>query len=107
MAYLARGNKLDLLEICEEIGVEVNPSSKVAEIKKLILNSQLYVEVEVKIILDRVISDRKKQERISREAKQEQIAREEKQERIAREEKQERIAREDKQHELEMKKLEL
>ncbi|GFT54763.1 uncharacterized protein NPIL_16301, partial [Nephila pilipes] len=89
MAYLARGNKLDLLEICEEIGVEVNPSSKVAEIKKLIMNSQLYVEEEVKIILDRVISDRKEQERISREAKQEQIA------------------REDKQHELEMKKLEL
>ncbi|GFS67546.1 uncharacterized protein NPIL_235561 [Nephila pilipes] len=79
MAFLARGNKLDLLEICEEIGVEVNPSSKVAEIKKLILNSQLYVE-EVKIILDRVISDRKEQER---------------------------IAWEDKQHELEMKKLEL
>ncbi|GFT60717.1 uncharacterized protein NPIL_293211 [Nephila pilipes] len=80
MAYLAKGNKLDLLEICEEIGVEVNPSSKVAEIKKLILNSQLYVEEEVKIILDRVISDRKKQEQ---------------------------IAREEKQHELEMKKLEL
>ncbi|GFT73468.1 uncharacterized protein NPIL_644001, partial [Nephila pilipes] len=89
MAYLAKGNKLDLLEICEEIGVEVDPSSKVAEIKKLILNSQLYVEEEVKIILDRVISDRKEQERISRETKQEQIAREEKQ------------------HELEMKKLEL
>ncbi|GFT01204.1 uncharacterized protein NPIL_498081 [Nephila pilipes] len=89
MAYLSRGNKLDLLEICEEIGVEVNPSIKVAKIKKLILNSHLYVEEEVKIILDRVISDRKEQERISRE------------------EKQERIAREDKQHELEMKKLEL
>ncbi|GFT20149.1 hypothetical protein NPIL_155491 [Nephila pilipes] len=72
-----------------KIGVEVNPSSKVAEIKKLILNSQLYVEEEVKIILDRVISDRKEQERIDREEKQEQIAREEKQ------------------HELEMKKLEL
>ncbi|GFS34228.1 hypothetical protein NPIL_218741 [Nephila pilipes] len=97
MAYLARGNKLDLLEICEEIGVKVNPSSKVAEIKKLILNSQLYVE-EVKTILDRVISDRKEQDRIEKN-------REEIQERIAREEKQERIAREDKQHELEMKKL--
>ncbi|GFT94097.1 hypothetical protein NPIL_148831 [Nephila pilipes] len=73
MAYLARDNKLDLLEICEGIGVEVNPSSKVAEIKKLILNSQLYVEEEVKIILDRVIRDRKEQERIARESKQHEI----------------------------------
>ncbi|GFU13232.1 uncharacterized protein NPIL_510301 [Nephila pilipes] len=80
MAHLPKSNKPDLLEICEEIGVEVDPSSKDAEIKKLILNSQLYAVEEEKIILDRVISDRKEQERIAREAKQ---------------------------HELEMKKLEL
>ncbi|GFY55077.1 SCAN box domain-containing protein [Trichonephila inaurata madagascariensis] len=63
MAYLAKGNKPDLLSVCEEMGAEVDQSSKVVDIKKLILNSQFYVEEEVKIILDRVISDRKEQER--------------------------------------------
>ncbi|GFW14394.1 hypothetical protein TNCV_3328071 [Trichonephila clavipes] len=62
MAYLAKGNKPDLLSVCEEMGVEVDQSSKVIDIKKLILNSESYVEEEVKIILDRVISDRKERE---------------------------------------------
>ncbi|GFT65830.1 SCAN box domain-containing protein [Trichonephila clavipes] len=89
MAYLAKGNKPDLLSVCEEMGVEVDQSSKVVDIKKLILNSESYVEEEVKIILDRVISDRKEQER----SKQEEI--------------EERMAREARQHELELRKLEL
>ncbi|GFT21154.1 SCAN box domain-containing protein [Trichonephila clavipes] len=63
MAYLAKGNKPDFLSVCEEMGVEVDQSSKVVDIKKLILNSESYVEEEVKIILDRVISDRKEQKR--------------------------------------------
>ncbi|GFY56708.1 SCAN box domain-containing protein [Trichonephila inaurata madagascariensis] len=63
MAYLAKGNKPDLLSVCEEMGGEIDQSSKVVDIKKLILNSQFYVEEEVKIILDRFISDRKEQER--------------------------------------------
>ncbi|GFX39313.1 SCAN box domain-containing protein [Trichonephila clavipes] len=53
MAYLAKGNKPDLLSVCEEMGVEVDQSSKVVDIKKIILNSESYVEEEVKIILDR------------------------------------------------------
>ncbi|GFT28393.1 hypothetical protein NPIL_157091 [Nephila pilipes] len=73
MAYLVKGNKPDLLEISEKIGVKIDPSSKVTEIKKLILNSQLHVKEEVKIILDRVISDRKEQERIARQAKQHEL----------------------------------
>ncbi|GFW75686.1 SCAN box domain-containing protein [Trichonephila clavipes] len=91
MAYLAKGNKPDLLSVCEEMGVEVDQSSKVVDIKKLILNSESYVEEEVKIILDRVISDRKERER----SKQEEREREE------------RMAREARQHELELRKLEL
>ncbi|GFX32898.1 SCAN box domain-containing protein [Trichonephila clavipes] len=67
MAYLAKGNKPDLLSVCEEMGVEVDQSSKVVDIKKLILNSESYVEEEVKIILDRVISDRKERERSKQE----------------------------------------
>ncbi|GFX27126.1 SCAN box domain-containing protein [Trichonephila clavipes] len=70
MAYLAKGNKPDLLSVCEEMGVEVDQSSKVVDIKKLILNSESYVEEEVKIILDRVISDRKERERNKQEEKE-------------------------------------
>ncbi|GFT65656.1 hypothetical protein TNCV_2933981 [Trichonephila clavipes] len=70
MAYLAKGNKPDLLLVCEEMGVEVDQSSKVVDIKKLILNSEFYVEEEMKIILDRVISDRKEQERSKQEEKE-------------------------------------
>ncbi|GFV80307.1 hypothetical protein TNCV_4957101 [Trichonephila clavipes] len=70
MAYLAKGNKPDLLAVCEEMGVEVDQSSKVVDVKKLILKSESYVEEEVKIILDRVISDRKEQERSKQEERE-------------------------------------
>ncbi|GFY22447.1 hypothetical protein TNCV_2177081 [Trichonephila clavipes] len=80
MAYLAKGNKPDLLSVCEEMGVEVDQSSKVVDIKKFILNSESYVEEEVKIILDRVISDRKERERSKQEEKER-----EREERMARE----------------------
>ncbi|GFX39037.1 hypothetical protein TNCV_3426231 [Trichonephila clavipes] len=119
MAYLAKGNKPDLLSVCEEMGVEVDHSSKVVDIKKSTLNSESYVEEEVKIILDRVISDRKERERSKQEekereerSKQEEKEREErsKQEREREErerEREERMAREARQHELELRKLEL
>ncbi|GFV28611.1 retrovirus-related Pol polyprotein from transposon 412 [Trichonephila clavipes] len=102
MAYLAKGNKPDLLSVCEEMGVEIDQSSKVVDIKKMILNSEFYVEEEVKIILDRVISDRKEQER----SKQEEKEREERSKQEERE-REERMAREARQHELELRKLEL
>ncbi|GFU56151.1 retrovirus-related Pol polyprotein from transposon 412 [Trichonephila clavipes] len=100
MAYLAKGNKPDPFSVCEEMGVEVDQSSKVVDIKKLILNSESYVEEEVKIILDRVISDRKERERSKQEEK-------EREERSKQEEREERMAREARQHELELRKLEL
>ncbi|GFU59296.1 uncharacterized protein TNCV_4198181 [Trichonephila clavipes] len=113
MAYLAKGNKPDLLSVCEEMGVEVDQSSKVVNIKKLILNSESYVEEEVKIILDRVISDRKERERSKQEekereerSKQEEREREERSKQEERE-REERMAREARQHELELRKLEL
>ncbi|GFT73995.1 hypothetical protein TNCV_1655551 [Trichonephila clavipes] len=106
MAYLDKGNKPDLLSVCEEMGVEVDQSSKVVDVKKkFILNSEFYVEEEVKIILDRVISDRKEHEK----SKQEEKEREEKSKQEEREEREreERMAREARQHELELRKLEL
>ncbi|GFV92616.1 uncharacterized protein TNCV_1374671 [Trichonephila clavipes] len=103
MAYLAKGNKPDLLSVCEEMGVEVDQSSKVVDVKKLILNSKSYVEEEMKIILDRVISDMKEQERSKQEEREER-----KREREERKRKrEERMAREARQHELELRKLEL
>ncbi|GFV26964.1 SCAN box domain-containing protein [Trichonephila clavipes] len=107
MAYLAKGIKPDLLSVCEEMGVEVDQSSKVVDIKKLILNSESYVEEEVKIILDRVISDRKERERSKQEEKErEERSKQEEREREERE-REERMAREARQHELELRKLEL
>ncbi|GFX53735.1 SCAN box domain-containing protein [Trichonephila clavipes] len=77
----------------------------------MILNSEFYVEEEVKIILDRVISDRKEQERSKQEEKEreERSKQEEMEERCKREEREreERMAREARQHELELIKLEL
>ncbi|GFV36301.1 SCAN box domain-containing protein [Trichonephila clavipes] len=104
MGYLAKGNKPDLLSVCEEMGVEVDQSSKVVDIKKLILNSEFYVEEEVKIILHIVISDRRERERKKQEEKErEERSKQEEKER----EREERMAREARQHELELRKLEL
>ncbi|GFX42428.1 hypothetical protein TNCV_1519921 [Trichonephila clavipes] len=75
MAHLAKGNKPDLLSVCEEMVVEVDQSSKVVDIKKLIPYSEFYVEEEVKIIFDRVISDRKEQERSKEKEREERMAR--------------------------------
>ncbi|GFU32523.1 SCAN box domain-containing protein [Trichonephila clavipes] len=86
-------------------------SSKVVDIKKLIPNSESYIEEEVKIILDRVISDRKERERSKQEEKEreERNKQEEKEreERSKQEEREERMARDARQHELELRKLEL
>ncbi|GFU62784.1 SCAN box domain-containing protein [Trichonephila clavipes] len=114
MAYLAKSNKPDLLSVCEEMGVEVDQSSKVVDINKLILNSEFYVEEEVKIILDRVINDRKERERSKQEEREGRSKQEEREGRSKQEEREERerereerMAREARQHELELRKLEL
>ncbi|GFR30662.1 hypothetical protein TNCT_424571 [Trichonephila clavata] len=38
----AKAEKIDLLEICEEISIKIDSSSNVVEIKKLILGSEFY-----------------------------------------------------------------
>ncbi|GFQ78446.1 SCAN box domain-containing protein [Trichonephila clavata] len=70
MVYLAKAKKIDLFEICDEIGVKVNSSSKVEETKKLIFSSDFYEEYEVNIMLERLIEDRKQQEQMARETRQ-------------------------------------
>ena len=61
MAYLVKANKPDLLEICEEIGIEIDPSTEVVDLKKIILKSQLHDEEEVKIIIERILNNRKEE----------------------------------------------
>ncbi|GFV02117.1 hypothetical protein TNCV_4028391, partial [Trichonephila clavipes] len=61
-----KGNKPDLLSVCEKWGVEVDSVQQGGRYKKLILNNESYVEEEVKIILDRVISDRKNEKEVNK-----------------------------------------
>ena len=61
MTYLAKGKKSQLLNVCEELGEEVSPNSKVPDIKQIILNSKNYNEEEVRIILDRIIEESREQ----------------------------------------------
>ncbi|KAF8782543.1 hypothetical protein HNY73_012812 [Argiope bruennichi] len=70
MAYLAKANKPNLLEICEEIGIEVDPSTRVVDIKQKILKSSSYDEEEVRTILDRILTNRKEER--AREEQREQ-----------------------------------
>ncbi|GFW96370.1 hypothetical protein TNCV_1824031 [Trichonephila clavipes] len=65
-----------------------------------LIDLHTYWYVEVKIILDRVISDRKEQERSKQKEREERSKREER-------EREERMAREARQHKLELRKLEL
>ena len=48
MAYLAKANKPDLLDVCEETGMEIDPSTEVlstkSTLKKIILESPLHDE---------------------------------------------------------------
>ncbi|KAG8183286.1 hypothetical protein JTE90_004906 [Oedothorax gibbosus] len=63
MSFLGKGKKQDLLVVCEELGEEVDHLSKVPEIKKVIVGSESYDEIEVKIeMLDRIIEERLRSE---------------------------------------------
>ncbi|GFW11224.1 hypothetical protein TNCV_3807441 [Trichonephila clavipes] len=101
MAYLAKGNKPDLLSVCEEMGVEVDTVQQGGRYKKFILNSEFYVEEEVKIIDDRVISDEKERERNKQEEKEreERSKQEEREGRSKQEEREERSKQEERKKE--------
>ncbi|KAG8199780.1 hypothetical protein JTE90_000873 [Oedothorax gibbosus] len=62
MSFLGKGKKQDLLVICEELGEELDHLSKVPEIKKVIVGSESYDEIEVKVMLDRIIEERLRNE---------------------------------------------
>ncbi|KAG8185258.1 hypothetical protein JTE90_023871 [Oedothorax gibbosus] len=62
MSFLGKGKKQDLLVVCEELGEKVDHLSKVPEIKKVIVGSESYDQIEVKVMLDRIIEERLRNE---------------------------------------------
>ncbi|GFQ67727.1 hypothetical protein TNCT_697661 [Trichonephila clavata] len=58
MAFLAKGKKADLVNVCEELGENVPPNSRVPDIKHIILESKNFNEEAVRIMLDRIIGER-------------------------------------------------
>ncbi|GFQ78045.1 uncharacterized protein TNCT_102461 [Trichonephila clavata] len=87
MAFLAKGKKADLMNVCEELGENVPPNSRVPDIKHIILETE--------------------QQRLEREAEQQR--REAEQQRLEREAEQRRLEREAEaeQRQIELQRLEI
>ncbi|GFQ85403.1 uncharacterized protein TNCT_554381 [Trichonephila clavata] len=62
MAYLAKGRMQDLLELAETLGVSIDDTFKVIDIKDAIIKGQDYDAGFAKECLNRIISDRKELE---------------------------------------------
>ncbi|GFR33150.1 hypothetical protein TNCT_81912 [Trichonephila clavata] len=62
MAYLAKSRRQDLLELAETLGVSIDDTFKVLDIKDAIVKSQGYDADFTKECLNRIISDRKELE---------------------------------------------
>ncbi|GFQ95223.1 hypothetical protein TNCT_539141 [Trichonephila clavata] len=115
MAFLAKGKKADLVNVCEELGENVPPNSTVPDIKHIILESKNFNEEAVRIMLDRIIGERLEEaeaerqqleheaerQRLEREAEQQRLEREAEQQRLEREAEQQRLEREAEQRRLE------
>ncbi|GFQ90994.1 hypothetical protein TNCT_556571 [Trichonephila clavata] len=115
MAFLAKGKKADLVNVCEELGENVPPNSRVPDIKHIILESKNFNEEAVRIMLDRIIGERLEEaeaesqqleheaerQRLEREAEQQRLEREAEQQRLEREAEQQRLEREAEQRRLE------
>ncbi|GFQ74362.1 uncharacterized protein TNCT_134891 [Trichonephila clavata] len=121
MAFLAKGKKADLVNVCEELGENVPPNSRVPDIKHIILESKNFNEEAVRIMLDRIIGERLEEaeaerqqleheaerQRLEREAEQQR--REAEQQRFEREAEQRRLEREAEaeQRQIELQRLEI
>ncbi|GFR27900.1 hypothetical protein TNCT_732181 [Trichonephila clavata] len=121
MAFLAKGKKADLVNVCEELGENVPPNSRVPDIKHIILESKNFNEEAVRIMLDRIIGERLEEaeaerqqleheaerQRLEREAEQQR--REAEQQRLEREAEQRRLEREAEaeQRQIELQRLEI
>ncbi|GFR18228.1 hypothetical protein TNCT_100251 [Trichonephila clavata] len=123
MAFLAKGKKADLVNVCEELGENVPPNSRVPDIKHIILESKNFNEEAVRIMLDRIIGERLEEaeaerqqleheaerQRLEREAEQQRLEREAEQQRLEREAEQRRLEREAEaeQRQIELQRLEI
>ncbi|GFR24698.1 hypothetical protein TNCT_503981 [Trichonephila clavata] len=123
MAFLAKGKKADLVNVCEELGENVPPNSRVPDIKHIILESKNFNEEAVRIMLDRIIGERLEEaeaerqqleheaerQRLEHEAEQQRLEREAEQQRLEREAEQRRLEREAEaeQRQIELQRLEI
>ncbi|GFQ98894.1 uncharacterized protein TNCT_675271, partial [Trichonephila clavata] len=99
MAFLAKGKKADLVNVCEELGGNVPPNSRVPDIKHIILESKNFNEEAVRIMLDRIIGERLEEaeaerQQLEHEAERQRLEREAEQQRLEREAEQQRLERE-------------
>ncbi|GFR06181.1 hypothetical protein TNCT_642821 [Trichonephila clavata] len=97
MAFLAKGKKADLVNVCEELGENVPPNSRVPDIKHIILESKNFNEEAVRIMLDRIIGERLEEA----EAERQQLEHEAERQRLEREAERQRLEREAEQQRLE------
>ncbi|GFR33816.1 hypothetical protein TNCT_333221 [Trichonephila clavata] len=100
MAFLAKGKKADLVNVCEELGENVPPNSRVPDIKHIILESKNFNEEAVRIMLDRIIGERLEEaeaerQQLEHEAERQRLEREAEQQRLEREAEQQRLSSND------------
>ncbi|GFQ79217.1 uncharacterized protein TNCT_679151 [Trichonephila clavata] len=114
MAFLAKGKKADLVNVCEELGENVPPNSRVPDIKHIILESKNFNEEAVRIMLDRIIGERLEEaeaerQQLEHEAERQRLEREAEQQRLEREAEQRRLEREAEaeQRQIELQRLEI
>ncbi|GFQ77878.1 SCAN box domain-containing protein [Trichonephila clavata] len=105
MAFLPKGKKADLVNVCEELGENVPSNSRVPDIKHIILESKNFNEAAVQIMLDRIIGERLEEA----EAERQQLEHEAERQRLEREAEQQRLEREAEaeQRQIELQRLEI
>ncbi|XP_055932090.1 uncharacterized protein LOC129962368 [Argiope bruennichi] len=73
MAFIAKARKCDLQELASELGEEIVGNLTIANLRKLILNSNEYEEEFVKGVLEGIVERRQEKENLERQEKETQF----------------------------------
>ncbi|XP_055932981.1 uncharacterized protein LOC129963003 [Argiope bruennichi] len=73
MAFIAKARKCDLQELASELGEEIDGNLTIANLRKLILNSNEYEEEFVKGVLEGIVERRQEKENLERREKERQF----------------------------------
>ncbi|XP_055942030.1 uncharacterized protein LOC129972075 [Argiope bruennichi] len=73
MAFIAKARKCDLQELASELGEEIDGNLTIANLRKLILNSNEYEEEFVKGVLEGIVERRQEKENLERQEKERQF----------------------------------